>query len=158
MSSRAGRRPRVTLILLSVACVLPLACQHKDKHVPPDREARVADADARLTPATFDSIAWESDEARGMAGNVTFSAKCRNCHGTMGDGGTAYAAERGLDVPSLIQPDWRWADSLDAVRRRIFIGHVEGMPTFGVAGITPREIDGAAFYVLEVLREEVGGS
>jgi mono/diheme cytochrome c family protein len=121
---------------------------------PPDREARVAEADSRLTPQTFDTISWESDEARGMAGNVTFSAKCRNCHGTLGEGNTTYGNDRGLEVPNLADPDWRWADSIDAVRRRVFIGHAEGMPTWGVAGITPREIDGVAYYVLEVLRSD----
>jgi hypothetical protein len=31
------------------------------------------------------------------------------------------------------------------------------MPTWGVAGITPREIDAVAFYILERLRPEMLG-
>ena len=52
------------------------------------------------------------------------------------------------------------ADQPDSVRRRVFVGHVAGMPTWGVAGITQREIDAVSFYVLESLRPEVlgGGS
>ena len=36
-----------------------------------------------------------------------------------------------------------------------FVGHENGMPTYGVAGLTPREIDGAAYYVLAQLRPEI---
>jgi hypothetical protein len=46
---------------------------------------------------------------------------------------------------------------MDSVRHRIFVGHAAGMPTWGVAGISPREIDGAAYYLLERLRPEVLG-
>lgn len=125
---------------------------------PPDRAQQVADAEAMLTPEMFDTITWESDDARGLAGNVTYSAKCVNCHGPRGEDGTQYAAERDLDVPSLVSTDWRWGDSVAAVRRQIFTGHAQGMPTWGVAGITAREIDGAAYYIVAVLRPEMLGS
>jgi mono/diheme cytochrome c family protein len=58
--------------------------------------------------------------------------------------------------PSLVREDWPF-ESVPAVRRQIFIGHPAGMPTWGVAGITPREIDAIAYYILEVLRPEVLG-
>lgn len=140
----------VVVALLSVS-----ACKGKKTFDPPDRAERVAEAEERYSQSLFDSIGWDSDLARSTAGNVTYAAKCRNCHGTLGEGGTTYAGDRGLDVPSLVERDWQWADSLNAVRHRIFVGHEAGMPTWGVAGITPREIDGAAYYVLEVLRPEV---
>lgn len=135
-------------------CLILFGCKKKEFH-PPDREAQVEAADSLLTAATFDSIQWQNEDARAISGNVVYSAKCRNCHGPLGSGQTEYAAQRELDVPSLVEPEWPLADSLDAVRRRIFIGHARGMPTWGVAGITPREIDGVAFYVLEVLRPDV---
>lgn len=138
--------------MLLTGTLLLGACSGEKTFYPPDREAQVEQADARITPQTFDTISWASDQARGLAGNVTYSAKCRTCHGPQGAGNTAYANDRGLDVPSLVEPDWRWADSLSAVRRRVFVGHAQGMPTWGVAGITPREIDGVAYFVLEVLR------
>lgn len=148
---------------LGAPLVLPLAlaslmgCKEKEFH-PPDREQQVADAEALLTPETFDTISWASEDVRALQGNVTFSAKCAVCHGPEGRGGTEYAAERGLEVPSLVEPEWAWADSLAEIRRRIFVGHAAGMPTWGVAGITPREIDGAAYYVMRVLRPEMTGS
>ena len=92
---------------------------------------------------------------RALEGNGTYAAKCRRCHGSLGRGDTDYAAERDLEVPTLGREEWAYADSLDVVRRRIFIGHAEGMPTWGVAGISPREIDATAFYVLNRLRPDV---
>jgi mono/diheme cytochrome c family protein len=116
----------------------------------------VAQADSILTMEAFDTVAWTSDAERAEAGNNVYAAKCRSCHGYLGQAGTDYARERNLDVPSLVREDWPYQNVL-AVRRVIFIGHPDGMPTFGVAGITPREIDAVAFYLMEVLRPEVLG-
>jgi mono/diheme cytochrome c family protein len=122
----------------------------------PSREAQVQQADSLLTPETFDTIAWSSDSLRIAAGNNAWAAQCRSCHGYLGQGDTDYARQHNLQPPSLVREDWPYTD-IDAVRRRIFIGHPEGMPTWGVAGITPREIDAVAYYLLEVLRPEVLG-
>ena len=105
----------------------------------------------------WDTIAWQSEEQRALAGNEVFAARCRNCHGPLGRGGTEYAASRGVDVPSLVEPEWRMAGRPDSVRHRVFVGHVAGMPTWGVAGITQRDIDAVSFYLLESLRPEVLG-
>ena len=59
----------------------------------------------------------------------------------------------------MVDPDWEFRDDLEGTRRRVFVGHPAGMPTWGVAGISPREIDAVSHYVLGVLRPEVlGGS
>jgi hypothetical protein len=57
-----------------------------------------------------------------------------------------------------VEPQWALAD-LDTLRHVVFVGH-EGMPTFGDGGISAREVDGAAFYILHLLRPDVlpGGS
>jgi mono/diheme cytochrome c family protein len=133
------------------------ACEEK-RFDPPDREQRVAQADSLYTPALFDTVTWESQEQRLFTGNDVFAAHCRRCHGAMGEGDTPYARERGIDVPSLVEPDWEHATDTDAVRRRIFTGHPGGMPTWGVAGIPPREIDAVAAYILEQLRPDVLGT
>ena len=132
-----------------VALLAVSACEKKSFE-PPDRTERVAEAGERFSESLFDSISWDSELARSTADEGRLEL-----HGTLGEGGTAYAEERGLDVPSLVEPDWLWSDSLNVVRQRIFVGHESGMPTWGVGGITPREIDGAAYYILEVLRPEV---
>ena len=145
---------RGLLVVVPVAMLLA-GCGHEFH--PPDPEERIAEAEERLTPLLFDTVQWANDSVRFFQGNETYAAKCRRCHGTLGEGGTEYALRRGLDVPSLVEPDWELADSLAAVRRLIFTGHSGGMPTWGVAGITPRQIDASAFYVLFQLRPDVLG-
>jgi mono/diheme cytochrome c family protein len=147
------RRLRAAVMLLCGAGMI--ACE-KEEYERPDRAAQVAEADSLLMPATFDTIAWTSPQDRAFAGNNVFAAKCRSCHGFMGDGGTEYAQQHNIAVPSLVREDWPY-DNVPAVRTRIFTGHPAGMPTWGVAGITPREIDAVAYYIVEVLRPEVLG-
>jgi len=60
--------------------------------------------------------------------------------------------ERAPFVPPLVEPEWRLASSIDSVRHRVFVGRAAGMPTWGIAGTGPREIDTAAFYVLDLPR------
>lgn len=139
---------------LLLAAALGAACGHDFE--PPDRAERVDQAARLYSAALFDTVTWASDSARSLAGNEVYAATCRRCHGPLGQGGTDYARQRGLEVPSLVEPDWP-VSRVDTLRRRIFVGHEEGMPTFGVAGISPREIDGAAFYLLYTLRPDVLG-
>lgn len=125
----------------------------------PSRAERVEEAAERFDAASFDSIGWTDEAQRMLEGNAVYAAECRRCHGPLGRGDTEYARANDLDVPSLVESDWDFADDPIAVRRRIFTGHEAGMPTWGVAGITPREIDAVAAYILEDLRPEVlGGS
>jgi mono/diheme cytochrome c family protein len=152
-----------TQIALAALLGIALAgCKKEYRFDPPEEADRVSEAAARITPQLFDSIAWSDQATRLQDGNEVFAAHCRRCHGTLGEGGTAYSRERNLDVPSLVDPGWHWADSLEVVRRTVFTGHMGGMPTWGIAGITPREIDAASYYVLFELRpdavsKELGG-
>lgn len=141
---------------VTLACALAAGCVEHNFE-PPDREAQVAEAETAFTMTAFDSISWESDDQRALDGNVVYSTYCRNCHGPLGEGGTEYALNRDLDVPSLVEPEWRFAAARDSVLHRIFVGHASGMPTWGVAGISPREMDAVTHYLLEVLRPEVLG-
>jgi mono/diheme cytochrome c family protein len=136
-----------------VAVTLTACGEHEFE--PPDREEQVEAADRLYSPALFDSVTWASDAERLQEGNSVYAAECRKCHGPLGRGVTEYAEEHSFDVPSLVDENWAFADDLEGVRRRIFIGHAEGMPTWGVAGIDPRKIDAAAHYVLEQLRPDV---
>jgi len=146
-----------TKAVLSVLAVVCVAACSKHEFEPPDREERMAEADDRFSAIVWDTVSWESAEQRALEGNGVWAARCRNCHGTLGQGGTEYAVSRGLDVPSLVEPDWPMAAELDSVRHRIFVGHTAGMPTWGVAGIDAYEIDAVAHYLLDQLRPEVLG-
>ena len=150
MSTNGRRALAVCLYLLAAA-----ACKPKYEFDPPEQEDRVAEAEGEYSPALFDTVTWTSDDRRATEGNAVFAAECRNCHGTTGGGGTDYAIQRELAVPSLVLPGWRYEGQLDSVRHKIFVGHAAGMPTWGIAGITPREIDGVAYYLLERLRPEM---
>ena len=139
------------VFIVATALVVMAACDKHEFH-PPDRGAQAAGADSLLTAATFDTIRFASDSARSFEGNNVYAARCRDCHGFRGEGNTAYTREHNLNPPSLVREAWPYAD-IAILRNRIFTGH-GNMPTWGVAGITPREIDAVAFYVGEVLRKE----
>ena len=147
------RLPARLAVLLGV--ISGFACGGEKTFDPPSREARVAEAEALYSPALFDSIGWSSADERALEGNGVYAARCRDCHGTVGRGDTEYARAQGLDMPSLVESEWSMSMSMDSVRHRIFVGHVAGMPQWGVAGISNREIDAVAFYVLERLRPEI---
>lgn len=147
---------RLATLLAVVSVGVTGACQEHEFEAP-DRQVRVDEAEVLFTEELFDTIDWASDSVRALEGNAVYAASCRRCHGTLGRGGTEYAAERGLEVPSLVEPDWHYANAFDSVRHRVFVGHAQGMPNFGIGGITLREIDASTFYVMNHLRPEVLG-
>jgi mono/diheme cytochrome c family protein len=141
---------------LGAVVMAATACGHDFE--PPDPAERVRRAEGRYSPEMFDTVTWASDSARTVAGNTVYAEKCRRCHGALGAGGTEYARERGLEVPSLVMAEPPFDMSLDSLRWRIFTGHASGMPTFGIAGISPRDIDSSAFYLVFTLRPDVLGT
>lgn len=150
MTSPAPARLVATVAILLVAA----GCSDHEFH-PPSEEEEEARADSLYSPALFDTLTWSSDSARIETGNLVFADECRRCHGPLGRGETDYARENELHVPSLVQEDWRFADMIDSVRHVVFVGHGEGMPDWGVGRLSPRQIDAAAAYILELLRPEV---
>lgn len=160
--SPCGRRDRRSALpapaagLLAVGLLLGvLGCGGEHEFDPPDREKQVRDAAAELDLSAFDTLTWESDTARLLQGNEVYAAECRRCHGYMGRGDTEYSRRHDLDAPSLVRPGWHLADDPDSLRRRIYIGHPEGMPTWGIGRISLREIDAVAGYIRQQLRPEV---
>ena len=155
---RSRARAAAPGALLAAATIAAAACSPREVPLP-DRVAQVARAESAATPATFDTVHWASDSTRMRVGNAAYAAACTKCHGPLGRGGTAYAREHGLRVPSLVRGDWPY-DDVPEIRRRIFAGHASGMPSWGLrgeAGLTPREVDAVAFYVLHQLREDADG-
>ena len=144
---------RVSSVAL-IAALGTAGCEPQEFE-PPSREARVQRADSVYSLSLFDTVAWASDSARVLEGNVVYSSECRDCHGSMGQGATEYARQRGLTVPSLVEPDWEPEGNLEQVRRLIFVGHPAGMPSWGISRVTPREIDAVAYYLVMGLRPEV---
>ncbi len=118
----------------------------------------VAAADSVLAGVRFDTITWMDAGERVMHGNSVYAASCTRCHGYLGAGGTEYAKRRALEVPSLVARDWKYAGDIAGVRARVFSGHDAGMPTWGLrgdAGLSLRDVDAVAWYVVTQLRSDV---
>ena len=143
---------RITTMLIGA---LMLAGCEKHEFEPASREQRLAEAQAAFAKTRFDTIQWTTEEARLMRGNEVFAESCRRCHGPLGKGDGETARAEKLAVPSLVLRDWRYGTSPDSVRRRVFMGHYPEMRTWGLAGLSQRDIDGVAYYIVHQLRPEV---
>jgi hypothetical protein len=128
------RRP--LYVAIGVLSVAGLGGCAPHEFEPPDREQQVVRADAEFSLALFDTITWTGDRQRELEGNVVYSSYCRT---------------------SVVEPDWRFAEARDSILHQIFVGHAAGMPTWGVAGISIREMDAVTFYLQEILRPEILG-
>lgn len=137
-----------------VLVVLLAGCKGKG-HVfhPPDRDKQAAEAASQYSPQLFDSVKWTNKAEQVAAGNEVYARECDKCHGMLGEAGTAYAQEHELKVPPLVDPNWKYANDREGARKKIFTGHRD-MPTWGVARLSPREIDAVAAYVLDQLRPD----
>jgi mono/diheme cytochrome c family protein len=111
-------------------------------------------AEARYDPAVFDTITWESQEARFERGSVVWSFSCAKCHGAGGRGGGEMARQHELSIPSLLAPDWGLAGDQAEIRHKVYVGHESEMPSWGLYGLAYRDVDGVAFYIEEGLRAQ----
>lgn len=145
------------LALGILALVVAAGCGEEKEFEPPDREKQVAEAKQAYPAAVFDTLSWPSDSARLLRGNEVYAAECRKCHGYDGHGHTEYARSQGLTTPSLVDSSGIETRGIDAVRRRVYAGHAEGMPSFGVFKLEPRQVDAAAAYVVSVLGPDSAG-
>ena len=144
---------RGTGVALLAALSVAVGCGDHEFE-PPDRAERVERASGRYSAALFDTVQWSDSAVLLTEGNTVYIEECRRCHGPLGQGGTDYARQRELTVPSLVAPSWPLADP-DSLHRKIFVGHESGMPVFGDHDLTPRQIDAAAAYILRSLRPDV---
>jgi len=111
--------------------------------------ASMAQAVEAFDPAVFDTITWESAEARLARGEVVYRFSCMRCHGERGLGDAQFV--RGGDTlrpPSFREPDWPYASDTAGIREQIFVGTVEGMPHWGLAGLGVKDIDAVATYIV----------
>lgn len=121
------------------------------------RQARadsVAVAEDLYDEAAFDSIAWSSDTERFMRGEDVWNFSCGDCHGWEGRGDGPVATRHGYDVPDFTSAGRGYAADLDSLRHRVFVGHETEMPSWGLYGLTPRDIDAVAYYIDEKFGED----
>lgn len=147
-------RPGLWLVALTL--VIGTACERGAEQTATEKvhADSVALATSQLTVEMFDSISWPSDSAAVARGTVVWTYSCRRCHGDhgMGDGGFVQAGDT-VRPPSIVEPDWQFANDRDALRRQVFTGTAEGMPHWGLVGLKPRDIDAVSIYIQQVLRQ-----
>lgn len=119
----------------------------------PTPEDTVEAAVLQFDAAAFDSITWEEPATALERGGVVFAYSCQKCHGAggFGDGGFVMQGDT-VRPPSFREPDWRFADDLEGLRRQIFIGTTKGMPHWGLEGLDYRDIDAVARFIQTRLR------
>ena len=118
-------------------------------------EEAVLQAEGVFDPAGFDTIAWDTEQAAIDRGALVFRVSCSKCHGPSGRGDGGFVVEGDtLRPPSLVDPDWRFADDPTGLREQIFVGTAAGMPHWGLEGLKYRDIDAVARFVTLWLRRE----
>jgi mono/diheme cytochrome c family protein len=157
-------RCKLALAVTTMVLVALAGCQKEETEA--EKLARKAEADAdtvRMAEAAyeiavFDTITWESEEARLERGGVVYRSSCEKCHGQGGGGNGEVALEFQIPVPSFVAPDWPHAGDLEAIRRGTFVGHMgesfEGytgqMPNWGlVSGMRTKDIDAVAAFIAD---------
>lgn len=116
------------------------------------RADSVATAEAMYDAAVFDTIQWESQEAKLERGALVWRVSCQKCHGMEGRGDGSLAVEHTLAMPDLLAADWQYAGDIMAIRHRVFVGHESEMPAWGLYGLAYRDVDAVANHIEAVLR------
>lgn len=149
---------RPTIGLLALTCSIAFAACGPAPEPPeevqgPTRADSVGMAMLAFDASVFDTIAWESDQARSERGGLVYRISCSKCHGDhgAGDGGFVFQGDT-LAPPSFLQPEWALAESPIGLRRYIFSGNVAGMPYWGLVGLKYRDIDAVAYFIESPLR------
>lgn len=146
----------------SVLCVVAVAqaCGPSAEEVEEARRAElrmaradsVAEAEALYDPAAFDTISWAVVDSAVARGQIVFLYSCRKCHGPTGRGDGDLALEHDLAMPDFTVDEWEYDGDLEGIRHRVFVGHDSEMPNWGLHGLSPRDIDAVANYILGRLR------
>jgi mono/diheme cytochrome c family protein len=148
---------KLVSLLLTLAILGAFGCGEREteEDVAARRAAARADsmatAEARYDATVFDTLTWESPQARLDRGLVVWNTSCTKCHGQNGGGNGEMAMEFGLQVPSFMAPDWPYAGDLNALRHRIYVGYSGDMPNWGLVGLKYRDVDAVSAYIAENL-------
>lgn len=145
-------RGTIALALSSLVLISAAGCGgESEEEVAARMQAARADsvrmAEATYDAMVFDTVNWESSEARIQRGAIVWRSSCEKCHGAEGRGDGELATQLGLEVPSFLEPDWMYAYQVDSLRHRIFVGLEGNMPNWGLHGLGYRNIDAAAGYI-----------
>ena len=107
----------------------------------------------RFDSTVFDTIQWQSEDAAAERGGLVYRVSCTACHGEGGSGGRGFIVQNDtLKPPPFTDAGWAYANDPMNLRRRIFTGAILGMPYWGLVGMSYKDVDAVARYILGVLR------
>ncbi len=114
-----------------------------------ERDSLANAAETAYDAAVYDTITWESEEARLARGQQVWTFSCAKCHGAsgLGDGGFVQAGDT-LRPPSFREPTWPLAGDAAAIRHAIFVGTGENMPHWGLAGLKAESVDAVTYFII----------
>lgn len=117
------------------------------------RADTMAMAAAAFDVAAFDTISWGDDQAALDRGATVFRFSCQKCHGPDGEGDGGFVMQGDtLRPPTFLAVDWQYADDMDGLREQVYVGSLEGMPHWGLEGLSYRDVDAVSRYIVTELR------
>lgn len=134
----------LTMMLIVTACKL----EREETGTIDPEAAAVAEADRPNSPAGYDTVSWESEQAAIDRGRDIFAWTCADCHGEegRGDGGRVINGDT-IRPPSFHLEEWPYADDPAALRRKVFMGNDLGMPHWGLRQMRPRDVVAVERYI-----------
>ncbi|MGD8698133.1 MAG: c-type cytochrome [Gemmatimonadales bacterium] len=153
-------RCKLILAVAALAIVGAVGCQRAESEaeIQARRDSAQADsvrmAEDMYDATVFDTISWESPQARLERGAVVYRSSCGKCHGTNGGGNGEDALRLQIEVPSFLDPAWEHAGDVGAIRHATYVGHVGWMPEWGLIGLKYKDLDAVSAYIAETLAPE----
>lgn len=141
------------LAFAGLAIFVVAACG-REPEVDTEEAKRAAEADSvamaeeLYDASVFDTLTFESEQARLERGSVVWRSSCQKCHGGDLAGGGEYAARYEIEVPSFQEPGWPYRGDVEALRHRVFVGHEGAMPNWGLHGLRYRDIDAVVAFII----------
>lgn len=149
---------RALHLVLGLALLGAVACGSDTESRAGSGAARVGTPDLPpLVASVFDTLSWSSHAQLISRGEEVYDASCKKCHGPTGagEGGYIYGGQT-YQPPSFLVASWRFANDPMALRQYVYSGSVAGMPYWGLAGVSYRDLDAVSAYILDVLRPSYG--
>ncbi|MGD2121809.1 MAG: c-type cytochrome [Gemmatimonadota bacterium] len=117
-----------------------------------EQDSLMAVVDSAYDPSVFDTLTWPTPTRRAEYGPLAYQSSCEKCHGTTGLGDGSWVVDgHSPPPPSFREPDWPLAGDLEGIRAAIFTGNREGMPHWGIVGLSYGAVDAVAQYIADGL-------